>query len=196
MSDTPRTDAVLASYFNPGPSRLCDLARELERELNSANATIHQQQLLEEENMRLKAQVIGPSALIDELEIQRDSIAKQRIGINSRRTLKVSDDLQEWLKTIPVVTDADKAELRESITRLEAQQRGTRTAESMLCEILAVDDGSQILDAIQGLKERIKRLEEAGDALTNCIACGCNDGGCRICRKTEDNWIKAKETKP
>jgi hypothetical protein len=86
MTDTPLTDAVLASYFNPGPSRLCDLARELERELNAANATIRQQQ-------------------------------------------KVGDDLREWLKTI-------------------------------LCEILEVDDGSQILDAIQELKERVKRLEE------------------------------------
>ena len=57
MSDTPRTDAVLASYFNPGPSRLCDLARELERELNSANAAIRQQQLLEEENLRLKDRI-------------------------------------------------------------------------------------------------------------------------------------------
>lgn len=57
MTDTPRTDAVLASYFNPGPSRLCDLARELERELNAANATIRQQQLLEEENLRLKDRI-------------------------------------------------------------------------------------------------------------------------------------------
>lgn len=57
MSDTPRTDAVLASYFNPGPSRLCDLARELERELNSANAAIRQQQLLEEDNLRLKDRI-------------------------------------------------------------------------------------------------------------------------------------------
>ena len=56
MSDTPRTDAVLASYFNPGPSRLLDLARELERELNSANAAIRQQ-LLEEENLRLKDRI-------------------------------------------------------------------------------------------------------------------------------------------
>ena len=57
MSDTPRTDAVLASYFNPGPSRLCDLARELERELNSANAAIRQQELLIEENLRLKERI-------------------------------------------------------------------------------------------------------------------------------------------
>lgn len=123
MTDTPRTDAVLASYFNPGPSRLGDLARELEGELNAANAIIRQQKM----------------------------------------DFKVSDDLREWLKRIPIVTDADKAELRDAITKLEAQQRGTRNAETMLCEMLEVDDGSQILDAIQGLKDRIKRLEEASD---------------------------------
>ena len=53
-----------------------------------------------------------------------------------------------------------------------------------------------MFDRIKEQRDRIKRLEEAGDALTNCIACGCNDGGCMICRETEDNWIKAKEAKP
>ena len=57
------------------------------------------------------------------------------------------------------------------------------------------------LNAIQSqeiiaLKERIKRLEDAGDAMTNCIACGCNDGGCTTCRKYEEKWAKAKEDKP
>ena len=53
MSDTPRTDDA---YFNrPDPSRY-DLASEMkimERELNAANAIIRQQQLLDEENLRL-----------------------------------------------------------------------------------------------------------------------------------------------
>ena len=48
---------------------------------------------------------------------------------------------------------------------------------------------------IRELQERIKRLEEAGDAMTNCIACGCNDGGCTTCRGYEDKWVKAKEAK-
>lgn len=72
MSGTPRTDAVLASYFNPGPSRLCDLARELERELNSANAAIRQQ-LLEEENLRLKDRI----KLLEEAGDQVEMLLRQ-----------------------------------------------------------------------------------------------------------------------
>ena len=49
---------------------------------------------------------------------------------------------------------------------------------------------------LNAANDRIKRLEEAGDAMTNCIACGCNDGGCTICRGYEDKWVKAKEAKP
>ena len=56
MSDTPRTDKILFSVD------VCDgedvvnveFARQLERELNSANTIIRQQQLLDEENLRLK----------------------------------------------------------------------------------------------------------------------------------------------
>lgn len=44
MSDTPRTDA--------------DFARTLERELNAANQIIRQQQLLDEENLRLQERII------------------------------------------------------------------------------------------------------------------------------------------
>lgn len=54
----------------------------------------------------------------------------------------------------------------------------------------------QLEHELNAANERIRRLEEAGDNLTNCIACGCDDGGCRTCRETEDNWRKAKETKP
>lgn len=99
----------------------------------------------------------------------------------------MSDDLREWLKTIPVVTDADKAELREAITKLAAQQRGTRNAETILCEMLEVDDGSQILDAIQGLKERINRLEMAGNEMAGYLG----DGYYVV-----QIWIKAVEAKP
>ena len=48
---------------------------------------------------------------------------------------------------------------------------------------------------LNAANERIKRMEEAGDAMTNCIACGCNDGGCTTCRGYEDKWVKAKEAK-
>jgi hypothetical protein len=58
MSDTPRTDA---EAFLPHDSkyRVCDadFARNLERELNAANAIIKQQQLLNEENLRLQERI-------------------------------------------------------------------------------------------------------------------------------------------
>ena len=58
ISDTPRTDA---EAFLPHDSkyRVCDadFARQLERELNSANTIIRQQQLLDEENLRLKERI-------------------------------------------------------------------------------------------------------------------------------------------
>jgi hypothetical protein len=58
VSDTPRTDA---EAFLPHDSkyRVCDadFARQLERELNAANAIIKQQQLLNEENLRLQDRI-------------------------------------------------------------------------------------------------------------------------------------------
>ena len=65
MSDTPRTDGCLTEildaygFVHQGncPQRWVNHSRELERELNSANQIIRQQQLLEEENQRLTAKV-------------------------------------------------------------------------------------------------------------------------------------------
>ena len=58
-----------------------------------------------------------------------------------------------------------------------------------------VDFARQLERELNAANQRIKRLEEAGDAMTNCIACGCNDGGCTTCRGYEDKWVKAKEAK-
>ena len=48
------------------------------------------------------------------------------------------------------------------------------------------------------LAARIKRLEEAGDAIVDHnIGCGCGqDGPCRACRMACEAWYKAKEAKP
>ena len=53
MSDTPRTSQ---SQFGTGRVSV-EFAQKLERELNSANAIIRQQQLLDEENLRLQARI-------------------------------------------------------------------------------------------------------------------------------------------
>ncbi len=72
MSDTPRTDA---EAFLPHDSkyRVCDadFARQLERELNSANTIIRQQQLLDEENLRLQERI---KRLDETLEAVTDKI--------------------------------------------------------------------------------------------------------------------------
>jgi hypothetical protein len=64
VSDTPRTDEseceAHVGISNFGHQDLCDaykFARQLERELNAANAIIRQQQLLDEENLRLKERI-------------------------------------------------------------------------------------------------------------------------------------------
>ena len=57
MSDTPRTDEQ--EHFIDSDRGIIDsgLGRQLERELNEANAIIRQQQLLVEENLALKQRV-------------------------------------------------------------------------------------------------------------------------------------------
>lgn len=61
MSDTPRTEAEV-KFGLPDPldgvvTVSADFACRLERELNAAQATIRQQQLLDEEIMRLRERI-------------------------------------------------------------------------------------------------------------------------------------------
>ena len=59
MSDTPRTDAHNwhdGDYDDPLHA-WGDFARQLERELNESNQIIRQQQLLDEENLRLQDRI-------------------------------------------------------------------------------------------------------------------------------------------
>jgi len=53
---------------------------------------------------------------------------------------------------------------------------------------------------IRELQERIKRLEEAGDAIKKSRSCGCQNGDsvfyCISCINAWDAWLKAKEAKP
>jgi hypothetical protein len=49
------------------------------------------------------------------------------------------------------------------------------------------------------VSERIKRLEEAGDAIMKSLSCGCPHGdsvfNCHTCTNSWDAWRKAKEAK-
>ena len=57
MSDTPRMEAALLDAPDAGFSNIWKVGCELERELNAANAIIRQQQLLDEDNMRLTERI-------------------------------------------------------------------------------------------------------------------------------------------
>lgn len=93
MIDTPRTDNCLTEildafgYVHQGncPQRWVNHARELERELNAANAIIRQQQLLEEENLRLQER-------IKRLEEAGDAMAS--ILNNTRKDWYTSDQCE------------------------------------------------------------------------------------------------------
>jgi len=75
VSDTPRTEAHNwhdGDYDDPLHA-FYDFACQLERELNSANQIIRQQQLLDEENQRLKDKI---KQLYEGAEEQRQRIKR------------------------------------------------------------------------------------------------------------------------
>ena len=127
ISDTPRTDTARPPYTELQEFVSAEFARTLERELNAANSIIRQQQLLDEENLRL----------------------------------------QERIKRLESVTNDPHALwanwLRGSVT-------------------LPVGIGD-----VRQYQERIKRLEEAGDAMVDK---GWNEP------HLAGEWRKAKEAKP
>jgi hypothetical protein len=63
VSDTPRTDELeydgigISNFGHQDLYYAYKFARQLERELNAANSIIRQQQLLDEENLRLKERI-------------------------------------------------------------------------------------------------------------------------------------------
>jgi hypothetical protein len=61
----------------------------------------------------------------------------------------------------------------------------------------AVCEGQKLELALNAANDRIKQLEEAGDAVEERLGCGCGCGGpCRACQRASENWSKAKEAKP
>ena len=57
MSDTPRMQSALLDAPEAGFANIWKVGCDIERELNAANAIIRQQQLLDEENLRLKDRI-------------------------------------------------------------------------------------------------------------------------------------------
>lgn len=73
MSDTPISDSTPHNVAELGM-----LCRRLERELNAANSIIRQQQLLDEENLRLKERIKRLEEYIHNLQKLGDSMALGR----------------------------------------------------------------------------------------------------------------------
>jgi len=73
MSDTPISDSTAHNIAELGM-----LCRRLERELTAANTIIRQQQLLDEENLRLKERIKRLEEAGDEMWKWRDVISAQK----------------------------------------------------------------------------------------------------------------------
>jgi hypothetical protein len=89
ISDTPRTDdAEYLSYDSEPPESLemvdVDFARTLERELNSANQIIRQQQLLEEENLRLQERIKRLEEACREMVSEEDTYIRLQIWLKAK----------------------------------------------------------------------------------------------------------------
>ena len=99
MSDTPRMEAALLDAPDAGFSNIWKVGCELERELNSANTIIRQQQLLDEENLRLQDRI---KRLEEELNKLRSDEA---------RLLNLNGELERRIKQLEEENDALRADL-------------------------------------------------------------------------------------
>jgi len=75
MSETPRTDKNRFHSDIGGWVCYSSLCRQLERELHAANSIIRQQQLLDEENLRLQERIKRLEEAGDAMEVYCDAIA-------------------------------------------------------------------------------------------------------------------------
>lgn len=65
-------------------------------------------------------------------------------------------------------------------------------------EVVHIAFSRQLERELNAANAKIKRLEEAGDAIVGYnIGCGCGeDGLCRACCEACEEWTRAKEAKP
>jgi hypothetical protein len=79
MSDTPISDSTQHNVAELGM-----LCRRLERELNASNAIIRQQQLLDEENLRLQERIKRLEEELNDNGLVLQKIQHERDGANDR----------------------------------------------------------------------------------------------------------------
>ncbi len=112
------------------------------------------------------------------------------------RTDEFDGEYSEWSpakpKNWPAFARHLERELAAANRRIESLNRGNAAAERILCEAAGVGSGRDVLDWIVAAKDRIKRLEAAGDEMERYIFDQTNTRWiiCAI------QWREAKEAKP
>ena len=102
MSDTPISDSTPHNVADLGM-----LCRRLERELNAANSIIRQQQLLDEEVLRLQDRIKRLEEELERTKQDRNAIAKK-----TREPLLLKlDHAAERIKRLESENDALRADL-------------------------------------------------------------------------------------
>ena len=186
MSDTPRTDAAAfpvmtwPSGDNPMVVR-ADFARQLERELDASNVQAY--------------------AFIAECHRTKDTLEAIIPALEAASGLN-ADEMRANCPDIELTRD-EWAALWMARAILE------RESSSMECELAAAtkerDDALAILGVYKvgcdQQKERIRRLEQAGDAIDPMRDndCDCKPFSITLCQHCFDasmNWTKAKEARP
>ncbi len=166
MNDTPISDSTPHNVAELGM-----LCRRLERELDAANSIIRQQQLLDEENLRLKERIKRLEKSSQQLKSLNNKICEINLKVSQER-----DDLNFRIKRLD--------EWKESALEVEREWDANAVA-TMLGAKLGESQRKVIQREVPLLLDRIKRLEEAGDAMF-----------LRSTRVGREIWHKAKEAKP
>lgn len=125
----------------------------------------------------------------------------------ARQVEETKDDMQQMARASDTLikVEAKIQNLRARIKRLEEWKESALEVErewdaNAIATLLGAKLGESHRKVIQRevpkLLTRIKRLEEAGDAVEERLGCGCGCGGpCRACRSASENWFKVKEAK-
>ena len=111
MVDTPRTDAAYAASTGAGIYELFKESQDIERELNAANQIIRQQQLLEEDNLRLTDKI---HQLYEGSEEQKQRIKRLEDCAETAWGIIANVDSGSWQE--------QRADWREAATRWRDEQ--------------------------------------------------------------------------
>jgi hypothetical protein len=144
------------------------------------------------------------SALLDHPDAGFANIWK--VGCDIERDLNDMKQLAELRLDVIRQLEAEKEESNNRIKRLDEWKESALEVErewdanavaTMLGAKLGESQRKVIQREVPLLLERIKRLEEAGDAVDARLGCGCMFcGPCRDCQCASENWDEAKEAKP